>query len=336
MSLTEISHYSVQLFGTNRYDGITTSIFKVRTGETPIDTPKMLELSVQSKYQYNMFVTRMDGDPNAGPAYEDCGGHRYLLRCFSRTNEIAVPPLWAFGASPVVLHDARQQDTKQPVFIVEGHADQQSAIRLTDVKGFIQRAAVPLENQSQYHHKRTVSLPGGSADPQVHERIVLTNILGRPQSRTWPDIQIEYITSHRTFVIYDAKMTPGALQALKPTPASLTRLAVEQLNIDTVVVCVQHSTTGGIFARAFLPMQAYAAAPMPVAALPYLRHPWGPLSVKNMFEILWVSDNKACRIIKSSSRSSDAGIAVGNGGNDAQHVELLVRSEPTLTRTFYL
>ncbi|KAJ2743984.1 hypothetical protein H4S06_005505 [Coemansia sp. BCRC 34490] len=296
----------------------------------------MLELSVQSKYQYNMFVTRMDGDPNAGPAYEDCGGHRYLLRCFSRTNEIAVPPLWAFGASPVVLHDARQQDTKQPVFIVEGHADQQSAIRLTDVKGFIQRAAVPLDNQPQYHHKRTVSLPGGSADPQVHERIVLTNILGRPQSRTWPDIQIEYITSHRTFVIYNAKMTPGALQALKPTPASLTRLAVEQLNIDTVVVCVQHSTTGGIFARAFLPMQAYAVAPMPVAALPYLKHPWGPLSVKNMFEILWVSDNKACRVIKSSSRSSDTGIAVGNGGNDAQHVELLVRSEPTLTRTFYL
>ncbi|KAJ2527245.1 hypothetical protein EV175_007560, partial [Coemansia sp. RSA 1933] len=56
MSLVEVSHYTVQLFGTTKYDGLRISIFHVRTEGAMIDATTMLKLSAQSTYQHNMFI----------------------------------------------------------------------------------------------------------------------------------------------------------------------------------------------------------------------------------------------------------------------------------------
>ncbi|KAJ2398612.1 hypothetical protein GGI23_003138 [Coemansia sp. RSA 2559] len=287
MSLAEVTHYTVQLFGTSKYDGLQTSIFHVRKGA--MDAAKMLELSAQSTYQHNMFLTG--------------NGECYRVRCFSRTTEIAVPPLWAFSAAPLASGGSDKCD--QPVHIVAGNKD---TMELPDPssRGHIRRAVLPVDTPYMQ-----------SAETLVHERIMLTNILGRHAH-----VQVDYV--QRTMVIYHGKMTPQALQALAPTHASLTPFSVDQLCIDTVVVCVPHKSTGGLFVRAFLPMQAYAEALMPVQATPCLRHPWAPAAVQSVFEISWIFAGRPCRLIKRVLPQT------------ADRVELLAGAEATLERTIYV
>ncbi|KAJ1662236.1 hypothetical protein IW140_006087 [Coemansia sp. RSA 1813] len=324
MSLVEVSHYTIQLFGTNKYDGIRTSVFHIQKGKESggtMEAAKMLELSAQSKYQHNMFVAPIEKGSNTVGVHGSDGLH-YSLRCFSRTTEITVPPLWVFGAAPLVSHGPEKQQPGRSVYIVEGNGQQSNITELPEpsTRGHIQRAVVSIDEPYG-------SLPGN--DALVHERIILTNVLGRPQSSgNWRDVQVDYINSHRTLVVYDGKMSPETLQTLAPMYASLTLLAIEQLNIDTVVVCAQHKATGGLLVRAFLPMQAYTEALMPVSATPYLRHPWAPSAVQSVFEISWFFDEKPCRIIKVSRQSATS--------NGSTRVELMARAEATLTRTIYV
>ncbi|KAJ2554313.1 hypothetical protein EV175_002629 [Coemansia sp. RSA 1933] len=294
MSLVEVSHYTVQLFGTTKYDGLRISVFHVRTEGATIDAATMLKLSEQSTYQHNMFIQ---------PAEQVEDRTEHTLRCFSRTSEIVIPPFWAFGASSLVSRS-------RVVRLIEGP-------RIVDLPatngkgGYIQRATVTLESPHPRH---------GAADTLVYERIIVTNILGRPSSPThyWPGVQVDYIG--RTMVVYHSKMAPNALQLLKPTVASLTQVAaIGQLDIDTVVVCVPHKSTGGLFVRAFLPSVAYTEALMPVVAISSLRHPWSP--VLGVFEISWMFDGKPCRMIKATR---------------ADNVDLMARAEETLVRTVYV
>ncbi|KAJ1795554.1 hypothetical protein LPJ59_004276 [Coemansia sp. RSA 2399] len=292
MSLAEVSHYTVRLFSTSKYDGLQTSVFHVRKGA--MDAAKMLDLSAQSTYQHNMFLTS--------------NGECYWVRCFSRTTEIAVPPLWAISAAPLVSGGSNKRD--QPVHIVAGNKD---TIELPDPssRGHIHRAVLPVDTPYMQ-----------SAESLVHERIVLTNILGWQAQRRQTHVQVDYV--QRTMVIYHSKMTTQALQALAPTHASLTPFSVDQLRIDTVVVCVPHKSTGGLFVRAFLPMQAYAEALMPVQATPCLRHPWAPVAVQSVFEISWVFADRQCRLIKRVLPQT------------ADKMELLAGAEATLERTIYV
>ncbi|KAI9505439.1 hypothetical protein GGI25_005255 [Coemansia spiralis] len=263
--MSAIPHYVVSLFGTGCYDGINASIFILTTP----DTATMQKLAVQSKYQRNFFLVPLSLQTN-----EEA---QYVLWCFSRSGKIEVPALFGFAAAHIVIRELKIKTRK--VHVTEGNV--RTMEFLVTKSGQIQCNLVL----------------GPTVRQNVNDlvRIILTNIFGPNRQTT----DVDYIEVCRTLVVYDSMSTKSVLQKLNPRPATYTKMAVDQLRVGTVIVCVKDKTTGGLFARSFLPGQGYAETAMPAFATPYLRNSWAPKSVQTLFEIGWCTMGKSCRVIKS-------------------------------------
>ncbi|KAJ2611238.1 hypothetical protein H4S08_003251 [Coemansia sp. RSA 1365] len=272
MTATTI-HYTVSLYGTGAYDGIRASIFVLNV----IPTTNMMQSIVQrNKYKHNLFLSPSVDCPErtTTPTYD--------LRCYSRNGEIEVPALSAFAAAHVLitLYDI---DGISTVVIFEGS----------------RKMTFPVSNSRQI--KCIIELDQIENLEVLHvERIILLDLFKIIRR----GLILNYVDTHKTLIVYDSQSTVSQLRNLVPKSASYTNNAIKQLQVATIIVCVNDELSGGIFARAFLPAEDYAEAAMPVLATPYLQSCCSPDHKDSVLEISWISAGKHCYVVAKRASSS--------------------------------
>ncbi|KAI8319069.1 hypothetical protein GQ54DRAFT_51742 [Martensiomyces pterosporus] len=260
------AHFIVSLFGSTSFDGVSVSIYAFDELQS---NNVMRLLSEENPYPRNLFLMpTIDCPKNSStPAY--------VLRCFSKRGEVDVPPLTGFAAAHVLLNEARiKADT---IIILEGSRKLEFPV----TKG----------GQIQCCISLGPSLRQGVQGPQ---RVLMMDLFGIMRR----GLDLEYIESCRTLVVYDSESEKQDLRNLAPKPTSFTQHTISQLRVSTVVVCVKDPKSGGIFARAFLPAFDYAETEMPVFATPYLDSHWDDKLAFNPYEVSWTIAGKACHIVK--------------------------------------
>ncbi|ORX65922.1 hypothetical protein DL89DRAFT_325318 [Linderina pennispora] len=190
----------------------------------------------------------------------------YVLRCFSKFRELDVPPLTSFAAVHVLVRENRVKAT---------------TIRIR-------------ENSSLTTYKISLQSTAASKGP---ERILLHDLFGIMKR----GLELEYIEASQTLIVYDNHSTKEDLARMAPRSTNSTNDALEKQKIQTIVVCVEDPTTGGIHARAFFPGTKYTEANMPVLATPYLGSQWTRKATANFVEISWSMLDRHCHIIKQTA-----------------------------------
>ncbi|KAJ2808066.1 hypothetical protein H4R20_001024 [Coemansia guatemalensis] len=267
------THYTVLLYGTGAYDGIRASIFVLNVIPT---TNMMQSMARRNKHTRNLFLSPSIDCPErtTTPTYD--------LRCYGKDGEIGVPPLSAFAAAHVLiaLHDI---DGITTVVIFEGSRKLEFPVSSSrQIKCIIELA--PVVSFEALHMERIVLLD-------------LFKIIRR-------GLTLNYVEAHKTLVVYDNQSTVSQLRNLVPRSASYTENAIEQLQIATIIVCVNDELSGGIFARAFLPAQDYAEATMPVAATPYLQSCCNSDHKGSVLEISWITASKRCYLVAQATSTN--------------------------------
>ncbi|KAJ1957056.1 hypothetical protein EC988_001032 [Linderina pennispora] len=260
-------HYIVSLFGTSKLDGVRASIYMF---DVMPATQAMMQISQNNQYPRNFFLARTMSSPRESPIY--------VLRCFSKFRELDVPPLTSFAAVHVLVRENRVKATT--IRIRENSS-------LTTYK-------ISLSGRIQLHGMLDQTEHRGIKGP---ERILLHDLFGIMKR----GLELEYIETSQTLIVYDNHSTKEDLARMAPRSTNSTNDALEKQKIQTIVVCVEDPTTGGIHARAFFPGTKYTEANMPVLATPYLGSQWTRKATAAVVEISWSMLDRHCYIIKQTA-----------------------------------
>ncbi|KAJ1960833.1 hypothetical protein GGI12_003582 [Dipsacomyces acuminosporus] len=261
-----LMHFIVSLFGTTRFDGVSVSIYVFDELQS---NNIMHLLSEKSTHRRALFLMPTIDCPKNSTT------PTYMLRCYSRRGEVDVPPLTGFAAAHVLINEIKVK--AEAVIVFEGSR----RLEFPVTKGGQIQCQIPLA-------------PSIKQGIQGLQRLTLMDLFGIVKR----NLDLEYIESCRTLVVYDSDADKHDLRSLAPKATLFTEQTTDQLGISTVIVCVKDKKTGGIFARAFLPAFGYAEAEMPAFATPYLGNQWAHKLGYNLFEISWSSFGKSCHILK--------------------------------------
>ncbi|KAJ1934675.1 hypothetical protein FBU59_005625 [Linderina macrospora] len=260
-------HYVVSLFGTSKLDGVRASVYMF---DVMPATQAMMQISQNNQYPRNFFMARTMSSPRDAPVY--------VLRCFSKFRELDVPPLTSFAAVHVLVRENRVQ--ARTIRIRENN-------NMTSFK-ISPSGRIQLHGMLDQTERRGIQGP---------ERILLHDLFGIMKR----GLELEYVEASQTLIVYDNHATKDDLARMAPRSTRFTNDALERQEIQTIVVCVEDPTTGGIHARAFYPGTKYTEANMPVLATPYLGSQWSRKAGAGFVEISWSMLDRHCHIIKQTA-----------------------------------